>query len=127
MVKLVHSAPSPSSKLTGTSEISRLQHSLERLRSTQVQLQEFLKESESPDADLSDAFNENKNVIASQEERIQLLRHALELKGGSVASNPHYAPQEASLPSVETSRNYSNANLQHDTSDSIDDSAGVFL
>ncbi|QRV87328.1 hypothetical protein RhiJN_15346 [Ceratobasidium sp. AG-Ba] len=77
------------------------QRSLEALRSTQKQLQEATSEEETPDPDLEQAFRENSVVIASQEERILMLRKALEVQGAAIADNPHYdiqQPPQQSLP-----------------------------
>ncbi|KAG9016907.1 hypothetical protein FRB95_000126 [Tulasnella sp. JGI-2019a] len=76
-----------------TGEIARLQLSLQHLRDTQAQLSEYLSGPEAGDADLMAAFDENKATIASQEERVQMLRIALERKGATAATNMHYAPR----------------------------------
>ncbi|KZW03779.1 hypothetical protein EXIGLDRAFT_599861 [Exidia glandulosa HHB12029] len=71
-----------------TQEIARLQHSLELLNKTQKELKQHLEQS--PDPDLEDAVKENEDTIGSQSERILMMRLALEAKGFSKASNPHY-------------------------------------
>ncbi|GJJ07617.1 hypothetical protein Clacol_001821 [Clathrus columnatus] len=69
-------------------EIGRLQISLQHLRDTQKQLNEEIQNKF--DAILSEAFKENEEVIASQEERILILRLALEHKGSVARDNSHY-------------------------------------
>lgn len=78
-----------------TQEIARLQHSLEHLRKTQDELKEHI--AASPDPELSAVIEENETVIASQTERVQMMRLALQAKGFTKASNPHYdaAPERA--------------------------------
>ncbi|KAF8517771.1 hypothetical protein JB92DRAFT_2809546, partial [Gautieria morchelliformis] len=73
-----------------TTEIARLQNSLEHLRDTQQQLQESVGAEEHPDPIILQALDENKTVIASQEERVSMLRLALELKGLARHTNAHY-------------------------------------
>ncbi|KZS97969.1 hypothetical protein SISNIDRAFT_436715 [Sistotremastrum niveocremeum HHB9708] len=82
---------------TITAEIARLQNSLALLNDTQTELQSHLT-TDPPDKDLVEAFQENKAIISnpvqpsdSQNERILMLRLALQSKGGVLASNPHYA------------------------------------
>ncbi|KZT36822.1 hypothetical protein SISSUDRAFT_1023661 [Sistotremastrum suecicum HHB10207 ss-3] len=75
---------------TITAEIARLQNSLALLNDTQTELQSHLT-TDPPDKDLVEAFQENKAIIDSQNERILMLRLALQSKGGVLASNPHYA------------------------------------
>ncbi|KIY67947.1 hypothetical protein CYLTODRAFT_422072 [Cylindrobasidium torrendii FP15055 ss-10] len=69
-----------------TEEIARLQDSLRRLRETQDILTEHLREEN--DVDISKAVEENIVTIASQEERVEMLKVALKEKG--VVYNPHY-------------------------------------
>jgi len=76
-------------------EISRLGHSLNHLKNTQQQIQEFLRGTPA-DRELTDAFEENKHVISSQEERIAMLRVVLQQKAGPPATNGHYQPHPAS-------------------------------
>ncbi|KAF8579309.1 hypothetical protein K439DRAFT_1359816 [Ramaria rubella] len=73
-----------------TAEIARLQNSLAHLRDTQQQLQESVDSADPPDPEISQAIEENNVVILSQEERVSMLRLALELKGLVNQSNPHY-------------------------------------
>ncbi|KAF9464459.1 hypothetical protein BDZ94DRAFT_1256489 [Collybia nuda] len=71
-------------------EITRLQHSLRYLRQTQDTLHEHVA-SEKPediDPEISKALEENEDVIASQEERISILKMALAEKG--VHAQNHY-------------------------------------
>ncbi|KDQ12765.1 hypothetical protein BOTBODRAFT_67219 [Botryobasidium botryosum FD-172 SS1] len=81
-------------------EISRLEHSLEHLRKSQIELQTFIedkKQDGSTDPEVSGAIEENEGVIASQEERIRMLRIVLEKKGGANSGSGHYRPALASL------------------------------
>jgi len=73
---------------TITSEIARLQNSLQHLASTQSSLEQHL--AADPDPDLIQALEENRVVIASQTERIGILRQALDKQGIVSASNAHY-------------------------------------
>ncbi|ELU45717.1 tspO/MBR family domain-containing protein [Rhizoctonia solani AG-1 IA] len=75
---------------TISEEISRLHNSLRVLSSTQKQLQEAIAAETTPDVDLQEAYRENLEVMWSQEERIVMLRKALEARGAAVADNPHY-------------------------------------
>ncbi|KAL7416942.1 hypothetical protein BDY24DRAFT_330147, partial [Mrakia frigida] len=59
-----------------TEEISRLQNSLTNLRSSNVALLQYLHD-EGEDRDLRESVHENELTIASQEERIDMLRVAL--------------------------------------------------
>ncbi|KAG8687789.1 hypothetical protein FRC12_019111 [Ceratobasidium sp. 428] len=114
-------------------EISRLQHSLQALGSTQTQLQEAIVGEVSPDPELEQALQENSIVIASQEERIVMLRKALEAQGAAIADNPHYdiqqppvpAPARLSQPATSTSPNESV--VAPSTLHQEDDSEGVYL
>ncbi|KAG9100458.1 hypothetical protein FRC06_004128 [Ceratobasidium sp. 370] len=80
---------------TISAEIARLQNSLQALGSTQRQLQEAIAEEVTPDPELEQALRENSVVIASQEERIVMLRNALEVQGAAIADNPHYDMMQA--------------------------------
>ncbi|QRW16155.1 tspO/MBR-related protein [Rhizoctonia solani] len=82
---------------TISEEISRLHNSLRVLSSTQKQLQEAMAAETTPDVDLQEAYRENLEVIGSQEERIVMLRKALEARGAAVADNPHYQDQPLPL------------------------------
>jgi len=64
-------------------EISRLQSSLVRLKSTQVELEPYY----SDDKDLKDAYDENELVILSQTERVSMLKLVLQTRG---ISSEHY-------------------------------------
>jgi len=100
-----------------TQEIARLQISLQHLGDTQRLLKEHLDETPDKDADLLLAFKENQETIGSQEERIRMLRYALERKGASLASNPHY-----DLPKVGTDADVASTMDVDETAD-----GGVFL
>lgn len=86
-----------------TAEIQRLQTSLERLRSTQEQLGEEIQRVPSPT--LSEAFQENVSVIGSQEERISILRLALDHKGAIARNNPHYDLPSNTIQPVSVAEN----------------------
>ncbi|KAF8529178.1 hypothetical protein BU17DRAFT_37867 [Hysterangium stoloniferum] len=73
-----------------TAEIARLQHSLLHLRNTQSELKASIDSEEQADPVIVEAFEENKTVISSQEERISMLRLALKKKGVLTGNNPHY-------------------------------------
>ncbi|KAG9088783.1 hypothetical protein FS749_001901 [Ceratobasidium sp. UAMH 11750] len=111
-------------------EISRLQNSLQALGSTQKQLQEAISDEAAPDPEFEQALRENSIVIASQEERIVMLRKALEVQGAAIADNPHYdirqppaqAPPVRATP-ASLSENPTNPPDAHDD----DDSEGVYL
>ncbi|KAH8830443.1 hypothetical protein DL96DRAFT_1592914 [Flagelloscypha sp. PMI_526] len=62
-------------------EIARLENSLQLLKETQLMLNEDIESSTSPDPDVILAFEENKIVIESQEERIRMLEIALQDRG----------------------------------------------
>ncbi|RSH81686.1 uncharacterized protein EHS24_007869 [Apiotrichum porosum] len=72
---------------TIVAEIARLQNSLAHLDVSQTELAAFLAEEE--DVDLRAAWSENEGVIASQRERIALLRAVLTEKVGA-DSLAHY-------------------------------------
>jgi len=73
-------------------EITRLQNSLQHLRSTQTTLREHTaseQSSNSPvDPEITVALSENEETIGSQEERISILKMALAHKG--VSTSNHY-------------------------------------
>ncbi|KAG6821626.1 hypothetical protein H0H93_000135 [Arthromyces matolae] len=73
-----------------TEEIARLQNSLLHLKHTQAILQECIdaEPSTTVDPELTNALEENKTVIGSQEERILLLKLVLTEKG--VHYGKHY-------------------------------------
>jgi len=77
-------------------EIARLRNSLLHLRRSQTELQEYLQElaAEEVDLEVSQAVKENEITIASQDERIFMLKLALTHHGHSVASE-----QASSSPS----------------------------
>jgi len=87
-----------------TGEIDRLQLSIQHLESTQQQLLQYLTGSDADNVDLLEAFKENKATIASQNERIFMLRIALERKGATVAANPHYATIPSRAPAAVAAR-----------------------
>lgn len=70
-------------------EIARLQNSLQHLKRTQDELQAFVDDSEK-DPDIVQALEENRTVIGSQEERIDMLKMALSHKGVHTGVGSHY-------------------------------------
>jgi len=74
---------------TITEEIARLENSLQRLKQTQDELRPY-----TDDPELAQALRENEAVIASQEERINMLNIAL-IEKGVVTSARHYEPRHA--------------------------------
>ncbi|KAF8681229.1 TspO/MBR family [Rhizoctonia solani] len=105
--------------------------SLKVLSSTQKQLQEAMAAETTPDVDLQEAYRENLEVIGSQEERIVMLRKALEARGAAVADNPHYqvhihpssllaTPSEVAAPASRDGR-------VHEQTSNEDESGGVYL
>ncbi|KAG2070797.1 hypothetical protein BDR04DRAFT_1017929 [Suillus decipiens] len=66
-------------------EIGRLQNSISHLRRTQEELQEYAE-----DPDVAQAIKENNQTLASQDERIFMLRLALTQRGASNATSAHY-------------------------------------
>ncbi|KAG9041863.1 hypothetical protein FS837_011646 [Tulasnella sp. UAMH 9824] len=113
-----------------TGEIARLQNSLKHLYSTQTELEPFTSGPEK-DPDFTAAYEENKGTIASQEERITMLRFALERKGASAVSNPHYTLPDSATPpasSAPASRPAAaNASLPPDDNPDLDESNGLYL
>ncbi|TFY79867.1 hypothetical protein EWM64_g4143 [Hericium alpestre] len=75
---------------TITDEIARLENSLKHLRETQEELKQNVEGLDAPDPEFCQAFEENENVIGSQEERITILEMALEQKGIVSARSAHY-------------------------------------
>ncbi|KAF8076489.1 hypothetical protein FPV67DRAFT_1471778 [Lyophyllum atratum] len=112
-----------------TEEITRLQNSLQHLKQTQTTLQEYI-EAESPgdvDPEITQALEENKTVVGSQEERILMLKLALSEKGVHYSSHFDLQPSSttpAVLPTSAqptTTRNASQT-LPHD-----EDEGGIHL
>ncbi|KAG1906503.1 uncharacterized protein F5891DRAFT_1002610 [Suillus fuscotomentosus] len=66
-------------------EISRLQNSISHLKRTQEELQEY-----GDDPDIAQAIKENNQTLASQDERIFMLKLALTQRGASNATGAHY-------------------------------------
>jgi len=77
-------------------EISRLQNSLKHLKETQDLLEAELR-TKLPDADITQAFEENRAVIGSQEERIAILKMAISEKGIIPGSHYDLAPNSQPL------------------------------
>jgi len=73
-----------------TEEIARLENSLRHLQQTQCDLHEYMVNAgpERADPEIKAAFDENKIVIGSQQERILMLKLALSSKG--VYFDDHY-------------------------------------
>ncbi|CAE6442323.1 unnamed protein product [Rhizoctonia solani] len=111
---------------------ARLQNSLRILIETQKQLQDAISSEPIPDSDLQQAFRENLEVIGSQEERIVMLRKALEAQGAAIADNPHYQVQSYTVPSLATAPREATsvpamAGVSEQTANQGDDSEGVYL
>ncbi|KAG1799141.1 uncharacterized protein BJ212DRAFT_1402448 [Suillus subaureus] len=66
-------------------EIGRLQNSISHLKRTQEELQEYAE-----DPDIAQAIKENNQTLASQDERIFMLKLALTQHGASNATSAHY-------------------------------------
>ncbi|KAG1832312.1 hypothetical protein DFJ58DRAFT_823354 [Suillus subalutaceus] len=66
-------------------EISRLQNSISHLKRTQEELKEYAE-----DPDIAQAIKENNQTLASQDERIFMLKLALTQRGASNATSAHY-------------------------------------
>ncbi|KAG7527928.1 hypothetical protein FFLO_06496 [Filobasidium floriforme] len=75
-----------------SNEITRLRNSLDHLRASNRELEAFIKDPENADDTdgLEEVIKENEQVIEVQEDRIDLLKHALEQKIGSDPANKHY-------------------------------------
>ncbi|GBE79698.1 hypothetical protein BKA93DRAFT_758315 [Sparassis latifolia] len=118
-----------------TEEISRLQNSIEHLKTTQEELKEAM--SSTPDPEFTKAVEENEVVIGSQEERISILRVALTEKG--VLSSSHYNPVVTTGHAVnghtsqQTGPDHTNntaqaaASLSSQTDPHSDDGGGIHL
>ncbi|PFH52802.1 hypothetical protein AMATHDRAFT_1845 [Amanita thiersii Skay4041] len=107
-------------------EIARLRNSLTHLQETQRILEEEIaSQGADADSELTTAFQENKNVIGSQQERISMLQLALHKKGvidehytaSGLSSSPF--PQSQSILSQEEDANTSEPNNTPDD-DGID-------
>ncbi|CAE6424491.1 unnamed protein product [Rhizoctonia solani] len=113
-------------------EIFRLQNSLRVLSATQKQLQDAIASEVTPDVELQQAFQENLGVIGSQEERIVMLRKALEAQGAAIADNPHYQlqSQAISLPAAvphEAASVSTTGGVPEQIANQDGDSGGVYL
>ncbi|KAH7343655.1 hypothetical protein B0J17DRAFT_643332 [Rhizoctonia solani] len=113
-------------------EITRLQNSLRVLTETQKQLRDAISSEPTPDADLQQAFQENSEVIGSQEERIVMLRKALEAQGAAIADNPHYQLQSQAIPSPAAATHEGPSvpvivGASEQAANQNDDSEGVYL
>ncbi|RXK35549.1 hypothetical protein M231_07181 [Tremella mesenterica] len=83
-------------------EISRLRNSLHHLEDSQRQLKDFLLvEDEGSEGEMRRAIVDNEVTIATQQERIILLRLALQNKVGEEALK-HYGLEVVSPPDLET-------------------------
>ncbi|GAA5902837.1 uncharacterized protein JCM6883_007258 [Sporobolomyces salmoneus] len=86
-------------------EISRLENSLKHLKRSNEELKEFIEveDDEETKAEFVNTVFENQETIAKQEERIQMIRLALEEQIGVQASNSHYSTREDTIQSTSTS------------------------
>jgi len=82
---------------TITEEIARLQNSLKHLKETQDELRPL-----TDDPELAQALRENEAVIASQEERINMLNVAL-IEKGVIASGGHYELKQTPVTDAQQS------------------------
>ncbi|WOO83250.1 uncharacterized protein LOC62_05G006773 [Vanrija pseudolonga] len=105
-------------------EITRLQNSLAHLATSQAELASFLAEDDDPD--LRAAYDENAGVIASQEERVAMLRHVLEGKVGR-ESLGHYGIAPADETTTTTAAASARAMVVDDTAADDDDAAAAGL
>ncbi|KAH9977948.1 hypothetical protein BGW80DRAFT_1456085 [Lactifluus volemus] len=78
-----------------TTQIARLQNSLRHLKRTQDELSAHSEHDDDHDAELTLALKENEAVIASQEERVDMLNLAL-VEKGVITSSSHYGPAQNS-------------------------------
>jgi len=95
---------------TITEEITRLQNSIRLLKETQSQLEEVI--TSDPDEEFVKAFDDNKLVIGSQEERISILKMALTEKGIHMGS--HYDLPPRSPPTSQSTGHSSNVQTHGD-------------
>ncbi|ORX38319.1 hypothetical protein BD324DRAFT_649694 [Kockovaella imperatae] len=118
-------------------EIARLQNSIKHLQSTQEEIQTFISEDPENDDDgeLSKALRENEDVIASQTERITLIKVALLNKVGE-GGIKHYglelptkSPPTAPAESAEARGNYHQepSQTEAETTDNLEADGGLFL
>ncbi|KIJ20238.1 hypothetical protein PAXINDRAFT_166346 [Paxillus involutus ATCC 200175] len=110
-------------------EIARLRNSLLHLKRTQEELQEYSRElaPSEEDPDVCQAMKENEITIASQDERIFIIKLALTHHGHSVGSGdtsePHLSPgSSASLGDMERQRS---SNSMGSGSNGLDDTLQV--
>ncbi|TFK55974.1 hypothetical protein OE88DRAFT_1722924 [Heliocybe sulcata] len=91
---------------TVLTEIARLQNSLNHLERTQDELKENMTGSNEEDSVLEEAYMDNSKVIASQKERVTILKMALSNKGIPYSSHydvPSNPQTQARSPSGGTS------------------------
>jgi len=105
-------------------EISRLQNSLKHLKETQDLLEAELR-TKLPDADITQAFEENRAVIGSQEERITILKMAISEKGIIPGSHYDLAPNSQPLSTQPNSSHATTSSI--DTVPSDVEGDGVYL
>ncbi|GAA6016197.1 hypothetical protein JCM11491_003766 [Sporobolomyces phaffii] len=79
-------------------EITRLKNSLKHLRRSNDELEEFAREEDDAEtkAEFVNTVFENRETISKQEERIEMIRLALEEQIGVQATNGHYASSRES-------------------------------
>ncbi|KAF8551455.1 hypothetical protein OG21DRAFT_1512693 [Imleria badia] len=104
-------------------EIARLRNSLLHLRRSQNGLQEYLQElaPEEVDLEVSQAVKENEITIASQDERIFMLKLALTHHGHSVASEQTSEPTTHSPSTPPGGRTEHPQNTFNSNSNGLDD------
>ncbi|PPQ98525.1 hypothetical protein CVT24_004016 [Panaeolus cyanescens] len=96
-----------------TEEITRLRNSIQRLNDTQSILEKILTQPGGKDPEMSQAFEENKTVIGSQQERITILEQALREKG--VVLDGHYSLSTGSKAAGDISSSGSASNTGRST------------
>ncbi|KLO18030.1 hypothetical protein SCHPADRAFT_134227 [Schizopora paradoxa] len=124
------------------SEVAKVELSIHHLKRTQDELRAYIQsdDSESPDRELETALEENDVAIAAQEERVSMLRLALQSKGVNLPRSSHAlsdSQEQASetLPSQISALNNDDAPNEQGQStqdetvvrDDADSAEGVFL
>ncbi|EPQ59464.1 hypothetical protein GLOTRDRAFT_34638 [Gloeophyllum trabeum ATCC 11539] len=105
-----------------TEEIARLQNSLSHLQRTQDELKEHITATEAGDTVLEEAYTDNSRVIASQQERIAILKMALSNKG--IPYSSHY---DIGSQSQGTGRSSPGAPTTHAMTERSADDRGIDL
>ncbi|BGO93360.1 hypothetical protein NBRC10512_005526 [Rhodotorula toruloides] len=106
-------------------EIARLENSIAHLERSNQELRDAVREEQAgTDVDedavreFEAAIKENEETIAAQQERITMIRLALEEKIGVDAGNPHYQP-------ASQARGRANGTERNQQANGVDDAMGV--